>query len=136
MAAYGCEHSVRRVAAIAEWDEEMDSQEFVDLLKLVVRDAAVSGEMSALEKPPGRQPSSEVLKRSAWYHSLQDDEKRILSSIVFDVAAQAVFGFLCVLDGVRQIESGTDKGRLELRYVKDGSTWLNSPDQTMLHELW
>jgi hypothetical protein len=114
----------------------MDSQEFVDLLKLVVRDAAASGEMSVLDKPLGRKASSELLKRSAWYHSLQEDEKLILSSIIFDAASQAVFGFLCVLDGVRQIENGADKGRFELRYIKDGSTWRNSPEQFMLHELW
>jgi hypothetical protein len=114
----------------------MDGQKLVDLLKLVVRDAAASGEMSVLDKPPGQKPRSELLERSAWYHSLQNDEKRILSSIIFDTATQAVFGFLCVLDGVRQIENGLDKGRFELRYINDGSVWLNSPEQIMLHELW
>jgi hypothetical protein len=113
----------------------MDGQKLVDLLKLVVRDAAAEDEMSVLAKPPRRKPSSELLEQSAWYHSLRDDEKRILSSIVFDTATGAVFGFLCVLDGVRQIENGPDKGRFELRYIKDGSAWVISPEQNMLHEL-
>jgi hypothetical protein len=41
-----------------------------------------------------------------------------------------------VLDGVRANENDDDKGRLELRYVKNGSALLNSPDGEMLHELW
>jgi hypothetical protein len=114
----------------------MDSKEFVDVLKIVVRDAAALGEISALNKPPGRKPTAELMERSAWYHSLQDNEKRILSSIIIGVADRAVFGFLCVLDGDRQIEDGPDKGRLELRYVKDSSVWLNSPEDDVLHELW
>jgi hypothetical protein len=114
----------------------MNSQEFVDLLKIVVRDGAASEELSVLRAPPGRRPPSELLERSAWYNSLQDDQKRILSSIILDVADRAVFGVLCVLDGVRAIESASDKGRLELSYVKDTSILLNPPDGEMLHDFW
>ncbi len=41
-----------------------------------------------------------------------------------DVAEGVIFGVLCVLDGVRAIESGPDKGELELYYVKDGTRVL------------
>jgi len=34
-----------------------------------------------------------------------------------DAAERAVFGFLCVLDGVRAIETGSEKGSLEIYYV-------------------
>lgn len=114
----------------------MDSREFVDLLKIVVRDAAAAEELNVLHKPPGRLPPSEILERSAWYNSLADDQKKILASIVLDVADRAVFGFLCVLDGVRAIENPPDQGRLEIRYVKDTVTLLNPPDEEMLHDLW
>ena len=49
---------------------------------------------------------------------------------------QAVFGFLCVLDGVRAVENGPDKGTFELRYLKDGSVLLNPQDEAMLHDLY
>jgi hypothetical protein len=114
----------------------MNSQEFVELLKLVVRDGAASEELSILRSPPGRRPPSDLIERSAWYNSLQDDQKRILSSIILDVADRAVFGVLCVLDGVRAIESTSDKGRLELRYVKDTATLLNPAEGDMLHDFW
>lgn len=114
----------------------MDGKQFVDLLKIVVRDAAVSQELSVLQRPPGKRPSQEVLKRSKWYNSLEDDQKKILSSIIMDVADRAVFGFLCVLDGARVIESSSQKGRLELYYIKDESILLNPPEGEVLHELW
>jgi hypothetical protein len=69
-------------------------------------------------------------------NSLPDDQKRILSSIILDVADRAVFGFLCVLDGVRSIEDDGEKGHLELRYVKNDSTLLNPAEGEMLHDLW
>lgn len=53
-----------------------------------------------------------------------------------DVADRAVFGFLCVLDGARVIESSSQKGRLELYYIKDESILLNPPEGEVLHELW
>ena len=114
----------------------MDGQQFVDLLKIVVRDGAVSEELSVLQSPPGRSPSHNLLERSKWYNSLGDDQKKILSSIIMDVADRTVFGFLCVLDGARAIENSPQKGHLELRYVKDKTILINSPEGEILHELW
>jgi hypothetical protein len=114
----------------------MNSSQFIDLLRVVVRDGAASEVMSALEKPPGRRPPEDLVERSKWYSSLDDDQRRILSATVLDAADRAVFGFLCVIDGVRSIENESEKGRLELRYVKNGSVLLNPPERDMLHDLW
>lgn len=114
----------------------MDSRQFINALRVVVRDGAVSEEFSVLKKPPGRRPPENLKEISAWYNTLDDEQKRILSVVLCDVVDRAVFGFLCVLDGVRAIENDADKGRLELRYVKNGSVLLNSPEGEMLHELW
>jgi hypothetical protein len=114
----------------------MNSQQFIDLLRVIVRDGAASEAMSVLQKPPGRRPSEEVVNRSKWYNSLDDDQRRVLSSIILDAADRAVFGFLCVIDGVRAIENEGEKGRLELRHVKNGSVLLNPPEGVMLHDLW
>jgi len=114
----------------------MTGEEFVDRIKIVVRDAAALGMLSTLQHPPGRRPAAELLEQAAWYNSLTDDQKRILSSVLAGVADQAVFGFLCVLDGVRTIEDSSSKGHFELRYVQDGVTVLNPPTGDPLHELW
>jgi hypothetical protein len=114
----------------------MDTQQFLVLLRLVVRDGAALEELGVLRNPPGRRPSADLQERSTWFNSLPDDQKRILSSILLDVADRAVFGFLCVLDGVRSIEEDGEKGYLELRYVKDNSILLNPREGEMLHDLW
>src|SRR5690348_8881340 len=97
----------------------MNSEQFVNMLRTVVRDSAVSEELSVLQSPPGRQPAAALLQRSQWYLSLSEEQKELLSSIIGDVADRAVFGVLCVLDGARAIEDCQEKGRLELRYIKD-----------------
>jgi hypothetical protein len=52
-------------------------------------------------------------------------------------AESAVFGVMCVLDGVRAIESGSEKGDLELYYVKgDRKILLNDPQNEELHNLF
>lgn len=114
----------------------MDSQEFIDVLRIVVRDVAASGVLDVLEKPPGRKPDRALQERARWYGSLNEDQKRILSAVVLHAVDSAIFGFLCVLDGVRAIENGQRRGRLELRYVKDDAVLLNPPDGEMLHDLW
>ncbi len=55
---------------------------------------------------------------------------------MLDAVNRAVFGFLCVLDGVRSIEEGQDNGRLELVYHKGKSVVLNPSEGEMLHDLW
>jgi hypothetical protein len=114
----------------------MDKQEFVNALKVAVRDSAVDEELSALLLPPGRRPSIDLLERSRWYSSLTDDQRMTLSSIMRAVADRAVFGFLCVLDGVRPIEEGFLGGRFELRYMNGNSLLLNPLEGEVLHELW
>ncbi|MFA5122722.1 hypothetical protein [Zavarzinia sp.] len=114
----------------------MDGQEFVDLLKIVVRDGTARGEIEALGKPPGRRPRDELVAQSVWFNSLSDDDRRMLSSIIADTADLAVFRFLCVLDGVVAIEDTPDKGRLELSFVKGRATVLNPEEGEMLHDFW
>ena len=49
---------------------------------------------------------------------------------------QTVFGFLCVLDGVRQIESDSDKGELVLKFTKHGDDAVLNGDGPALHDLF
>jgi hypothetical protein len=114
----------------------MNQQEFVDAIKIAVRDSAASDTLKVLEAPPGRRPSEAMKTRSEWFESLDEREKRMVAEIAFDAANRAAFGFLCVIDGVRAIEGIGPKGRLELRYIKDEISDLNPSDGPMLHDLW
>ncbi len=61
----------------------------------------------------------------------------MLLEVLNDAAEGTVFGFSCVLDGVRAVESGSQKGRLELYYVNDNQkVLLNNPKQEELHNLF
>jgi hypothetical protein len=116
----------------------MDTREFIDAVRIGVRDHGASGIMELLQSPPGRRPAEDLQAQSRWYHSLDEEGKRILSSIVLRAVDHAVFGFLCVIDGVRVIEDKPDKGELELWYVGAGNerVLLNPPEGDFLHDLW
>jgi hypothetical protein len=114
----------------------MDSRQFVDIIRVVVRDSAVSDTLTFLQKPTGRRPDQERLKGSGWYNSLDKDQQGIVANIIKDAVDRAVFGLLCVLDGVRAVEDGPIKGHFELRYVKTNVTVLNAPDGEMLHDIY
>ncbi len=54
-----------------------------------------------------------------------------------DVAEAVLFGVLCVLDGVREIENEPDNGELELYYVRGGArVLLNDVKQGELHDIF
>jgi hypothetical protein len=113
----------------------MNAEEFIHAIKLAVRDAAINNTIDVLARPPGRKPSQELLRTSEWYNSLDARGRAILAEIVAIAVDDAIFGFLCVLDGVRAIEDTTDKGRLELSYIKDGVEVLNDSN-LMLHDIY
>jgi hypothetical protein len=113
----------------------MNSQEFVDIIRRVVLESSVDSMRKLLEHPPGRSPSKGLVEMSAWYKQLAEADKEILIKIITESVRGSVFGFLCVLDGARAIES-TDKGTLKLYYEKDDdSVLLNDQDRFGLHEM-
>lgn len=114
----------------------MNSKEFVDVIKAIVRDAAINDGMAIAENPPGRKISEGQKVRAEWLHSLNTDERRFLKSVVSEAVDQAIFGFLCMLDGVRAVEDGSDQGKFELWYSNGESVLLNSETGTMLHDLY
>lgn len=114
----------------------MTQEEFIAAIKLVVIQYSIDSVESNLIKPPGRQPQKKLLELSKWFANLNSEDKNIVREIVSESIETAVFGFLCVLDGVRTIEDGGEKGSLVLNFEKEGSiTWLNNPNQNYLHEL-
>ena len=114
----------------------MNPGKFIDALREVVRDAAIEDSLSTLAHPPGRNPPQKLREASEWFRSLDKDQQQLLISIVSGAVDSAVFGFLCVLDGVRQVEDGRAKGCFELRYIGVDSILLNAPDDAMLHDLY
>jgi len=110
---------------------------FVKAIEKVVLDSTVKGIQETLDHPPGRAPSKDLLELSQWYTSLTDKDKQMITKVITKASANAVFGFFCVIDGVRVFEDGPEKGDLELYYKKKNSetVLLNSPSGNFLHEL-
>jgi hypothetical protein len=115
----------------------MNAVEFVAVIEKFVRDASVADSLSIVRNPPGRRPPPELVKLSEWYNRLGGSDQAMVERMLEVVARQAVFGFLSVLDGARQVEPGEGpKGDFELRYIKDGKAEvISGPSVEALHEL-
>jgi len=101
----------------------MDSEEFVRGVKAACSDRLADGEITLLRNPPGRRPGRRLLRLSKWFQQLSPEDQSALAEALSNAAEVAIFGFFCVLDGVRSIESGPEKGSFELFYVNgDGET--------------
>jgi hypothetical protein len=115
----------------------MNATRFVDAIQAEVRDAAARDVISLIERPPGRRPSPDLTSLSQWFNALSESDRRHVKSVALLASNLATFGFLAVLDGARIIEEPSDRGALELRYIKPGekTVLLNDPEGEVLHEL-
>ena len=115
----------------------MDTEAFCDVLRSEVLESAAAATAKTLEDPPGREPDSSLVRLSAWFTQLQDRDRVMVRAVAWEAARHAVFGYCCVLDGVRAIEAGPDRGRLRLTYIDSGGgeTVLAQRDgRSNLHE--
>lgn len=111
----------------------MNTEEFVDAVRIYVRDAAVADVLSVLRRPPGRRPDQRLLERSAWYNGLAAADARCVDEVVADAVDAAIFGLFAALDGSRTIVDGE---HFELRHVGGTTTLLNDPAGIGLNEVY
>ncbi|OUQ95190.1 hypothetical protein B5M10_18825 [Pluralibacter gergoviae] len=114
----------------------MDSEKFVSVLNLVVRDAAVEDEISLLKSPPGRNPPKELVDLSNFYNTQTEEVKGLINKIIKRTAENTLFGVLCVIDGVRAIENDENKGELVLTYHKDNKSSYVLNKNKDLHDIY
>ena len=134
---YGQQRRTRRQGETSDIrGMQMDKRTFVDAIRVAVQDAAVVGTISMLRGPPGRKPEEDSLVLSAWFNGLSFRDRQKVELVIQQTAEAAVFGFLCVLDGVRAIENGLVKGELDLRYRQGAvDVRLNDTSGDELHDL-
>jgi hypothetical protein len=116
----------------------MDTEKFVEAIRAEVYQSAQRECIELLTKGPyGRKPQPDLVALSEWFNELPDRDRAMVKKVAKEASHAAVFGFLCVLDGVRVIEGYGPKGDLELVFVKDGSrTLLNPQPGEMLHDVF
>lgn len=103
-----------------QWRRNLNKDEFIAAIKVAVHDSAIKGMKTNLASPPGRRPHEKAKVTSRWFNSLPEEDKHQVEEIIKQAVHASVFGFLCVLDGVRAIESTPEKGSLELIFNKNG----------------
>ncbi len=114
----------------------MNKKEFVNAIKEVVVNDSIKSVESNLTNPPGRSPDKKLILLSQWFKKLNDADREMVIQVINESVQMSVFGFLCVLDGVRAIEDGEEKGKLDLYYEKDEKlTLLNNQNEEYLHDL-
>lgn len=116
----------------------MDSNEFIQVLKTAVIHNVEMDIIKIYTHPPKRKKISAKEQDIAdWYDQLSEKEKSYVLNLIREGAVSAVFGFLCVLDGVRAIEDGGEKGNLKLYYEKNGENiFLNDQNKESLHDIF
>jgi hypothetical protein len=112
----------------------MNSNEFVEVIDLVVVNTTIKAVKRNITTPAGRNPQQKYLTMSAFYNNLSEDQKANVDMIIKESVQSAVFQFLCVLDGVTAIE-GADKGELKLYYERNGESNLINDPSVDLHDL-
>lgn len=114
----------------------MTTEEFVLQLREVVARVSANTIMENLRNPPGRRPEPRVLARAEWFSRLGDSDRAMIEAVVRESVDEAIFGLLCVLDGVRAVDPD-GRGVLELLYVdEDERSRLNDPDGELLHDIY
>jgi hypothetical protein len=111
----------------------VNNSEFISIIEEVVSESAIEDTIDNLESPPDRNPDESLVRQSNWFKSLSDSDKNMVKSIVSSSVNESVFGFLCVLDGVRSISKSGETNELELTHKR---TLLNDPEKECLHDLY
>ena len=114
----------------------MKPEQLAEALYRYAGEAAARNAISSLNRPAGRRPDPSLVRRSQWFLKLQPSDQELVAEVAHDAARCAIFGVLCILDGVRMIEDGPDRGALELYYVNGpDKVLLNDIRTTLLHEI-
>src|SRR4029077_13860524 len=105
-------------------------------LKMCVTDSESRSMERSLRQPPGRRPSERLLRLSKWFLKLSSDDQAAVLELIGLGAEGALFGVLCVFDGVRAVEDDPVKGDFEVYYAKAGKRALLNGPHVSLHDLY
>jgi hypothetical protein len=111
----------------------MNSEQFVEAVKLYVRDSAVQSQLNLLLDPPGRRPPESLKRQSEWFRGLSPEDQEMVKGVISHAVHAGIFHLFCVFDGVSVIDD--EKGTFELRHMGKEITVLSPTSGDFLHEL-
>ena len=103
----------------------MNQEQFVNALKRYAADAGAEDTLSQWKLPTGRSPGQKARDQAFWFNGLSKDDKMMVENLAYDAAHSALFGVLCILDGVRRIDP-SDDAHFELTRIERGKPQLLS----------
>jgi hypothetical protein len=114
----------------------MTPEEFVAGVKAAAFDSAVNATMKTLrEGPAGRGPHPRGRALSLWFSQMPGADQQMVAECVRDAAHSAVFGLMCILDGVRVIDNPPHVDLHLTATSKDGfTTTLAGSQRFELHD--
>lgn len=115
----------------------MNAEEFIENINKVLNKGTIDDVEDVLKNPPGRQPDKNLLNLSKWYNNLHEEDKSNLQKVIQMSVDSTIFGFLCIIDGVRTLEDDVEKGSFELYFKKnEKKTLLNDESADFLHDIY
>jgi len=115
----------------------MNPEAFISIVKQVVELNSMDNVIKNITQLSGAKVDHRYKYLVEWYKDLDDEGRECVKQIIREAVSTTLFGFFCVLDGVRAIENGPDKGRLELYYVKENEKiLLNDFNEEFLHDIY
>ncbi|WP_138919506.1 hypothetical protein [Oceanicola sp. S124] len=96
------------------------------------------GILQHAQHPTGRGVSAERKARASWLAEMDGESRQRLQQLVEEGVHAGVFGVLAVLDHVRFLEDGAEKGSFTLTYTAPSGeqTQINPDRGEMLHDLY
>lgn len=118
----------------------MNQEKFIEIVKVAIEQPSIEGVIANLKQPPGRRPEAEDIALSRWFNKLREEDKEFVRKVIRAAVKNSVFGFLCILDGVRPIhETNDNEGEVALKLIyKDSKeeVVLNDPSDDYLHDIY
>ncbi len=82
----------------------MNAEQFVAAIRQYVAESAIVGTRKVLLAPPGRKPAQQLVESSQWFNVLDSSDQEQVMQIAASAVHDAMFSFMCVLDGARVID--------------------------------
>lgn len=113
----------------------MNKTDFISNVKSFVRDTAVEDTFENAIDPPGRKTTDIEKAIANWLTNLSPEEIDYVQHLIRAAADEAIFGLLCVIDGVRKFSE--DDGNFLLQFKTDTANFLlNDPKDEYLHDIY
>lgn len=116
----------------------MNAEQFVLAIRKYVADSVIKSTPEVLATPPGRSPAAQLVKNSQWYNALDIYDQEQVIAIAAQAVHDAMFSFMCVLDGASVIDEEHSEFHLFCINPQNGASeqLSGSEESDSLHELY